>query len=209
MSSVTAHALRWCGVDGQARTDLLEEAFQAMIEAVHEAGTSLRPVIVEAAGVIAGCFAAGGKLLACGNGGSAATVQHFAGEMVGRFRDTGRPGLRALALSADSAVLTGWSSDTGYEDVFARQVATFGQAGDVLLCVSTSGRSPNLIRACQAAGRAGLRTVALLGPARGGLAQAADIVIAAPTQDAQRTQEFHLFILHVISEIVEKSMPGG
>jgi len=111
--------------------------------------------------VLSACFQQGGKVLLCGNGGSAADAQHCAAEFVGRFKCTERPGFPAMALTADSAVLTAWSNDVGYENVFARQVEAFGKAGDVLIGISTSGRSQNVVQAFAVARSQGMKTLAL------------------------------------------------
>src|SRR5215218_9874831 len=140
----------------------------------------------------------GGRLLVAGNGGSAAEAQHLAAELVGRLRDERIP-LSAIALTADSSAVTAISNDYGYEEVFARQVRAHGRPGDVLLVMSTSGRSPNLVRAVHAAREIGMRTWAMVGTAGNPLADACDEVLRCPG-DGQVVQELHLVSVHVMCE---------
>lgn len=185
---------------------LIDRGFDAIVQILRDSQRILRPSITEAAETIIGCFERGDKLLVCGNGGSAADAQHFVAELVGRFRHRTRPALPAYALSADSVILTASSNDMGYENVFARQVQAFGHRGDVLLCISTTGQSPNTIRACRQAHEQGLSCVALLGAKGGDLAHEADVVIPVPASDTQRVQEVHLVALHLLCELVEERM---
>ncbi|UWZ34056.1 SIS domain-containing protein [Dactylosporangium roseum] len=149
----------------------------------------------------------GGRLLVAGNGGSAAEAQHLAAELVGRLRDDRTP-LSAIALCADSSAVTAISNDYGYEEVFARQVRGHGRPGDILVTMSTSGRSRNLLAAVEAARTAGMRTWALTGPAPNPLAQAADEAIACPSDDSQVVQELHLVSVHVLCEHVDRTLPA-
>jgi D-inositol-3-phosphate glycosyltransferase len=183
--------------------------FEGASRTLHESRVRLRSAIVEAAEVLAACLGADGKLLICGNGGSAADAQHLAGEFVGRFRMPARPALPALALTADSAVVTAWANDAGYEDVFARQVEAFGRPGDVLFAISTSGRSPNVVRALEAARRRGLRTLALLGGDGGAAQPLADVAITVPAADTQHVQEVHIVVIHLLCELVEQRLAAG
>jgi len=162
--------------------------------------------IVSAAELIAGAFRSGGKVLLCGNGGSAADCQHMAAEFVSILRrDFERPGLPAIALTTDTSFLTAYANDFGYEGVFARQVEALGKAGDLLVGISTSGNSVNVIRAVESAHRIGMRTVALTG--RGGkLPGIADVAVSVPSADTQHIQEAHLAIEHVICELVERHL---
>ncbi|MBI4507787.1 MAG: SIS domain-containing protein [Chloroflexi bacterium] len=166
------------------------------------------PAILAAADLIAGAFEAGGKLLLCGNGGSAAQCQHIAAEFVGRLtRDFVRRALPAIALTTDTTLLTAFANDCGFEAVFARQVEALQRPGDVLIAVSTSGDSPNVIRAVEAARAAGLRTVALTGQG-GRLAAMAEVVIAVPSTNTQHVQEAHLAIGHILCDLVERRLCG-
>jgi len=187
----------------KTRLETLDREFEGIHDAVDRSRRVLGPVVVEAADQITRAFRVGGKVLVCGNGGSAADAQHFAGELVGRFRHRSRPGLPALALTADSSVITAWSNDMGYENVFARQVEAFGRQGDVLLCISTSGESSNLIRACARAHEAGFSCIALVGNGGGELAKIADRAIIVPSRDQQRIQEMQLCVLHLLCRLVE------
>lgn len=161
--------------------------------------------ITRAATIIADALATGHLVMVCGNGGSAAEAQHLAGELVGRFRRKREP-WPVLALTADSAVLTAVANDYGYETVFARQVAAFGHQGDVLVGISTSGESPNVVNAAGQARERGMSVIALTGrePTRLGLFS--DVAIAVPAPETALVQEVHSVLVHLISEIVESSL---
>lgn len=148
----------------------------------------------------------GGRLLVAGNGGSAAEAQHLAAELVGRLRDERQP-LSAIALTPDSSAVTAIGNDYGFEEVFARQVRAHGRPGDVLLLMSTSGRSPNLHAAVRAARESGLRTWALSGPGPNPLAEACDEALCCPSGDSQVVQELHLVSVHVLCEYVDRALP--
>jgi len=164
--------------------------------------------IASAADVIAEAFRSGGKLLLCGNGGSAADCQHMAAEFVSRLtKDFERPGLPAIALTTDTSFLTAYTNDCGYEGVFARQVQALGRARDVLLGISTSGNSANVIQAMELARGLGLKSVALTG-AGGRLAKLADVAITVPCEDTQHIQEAHLAIEHLLCLLVEQALFG-
>jgi len=152
-------------------------------------------------------LAAGGRLLVAGNGGSAAEAQHLVTELVGKLRDDRRP-LSAIALCADSSAVTAISNDYGYENMFARQVRAHGRPDDILLLLSTSGRSVNLVRAAQAGREAGLRCWALTGPVPNPLAETCAEVVAVPSPDLQVVQELHLVSAHVLCEYVDAALPG-
>ncbi len=190
----------------EVQQQIVDQGFTSIMQVLHETHRVLHPVIIEAADAVAACFIKGCKLLVCGNGGSAADAQHFVAEMMGRFKYQNRAALPAVALTADSALITAWSNDVGYEHVFARQVQALGRPGDILICISTTGNSANLIRACEEAHAAGLVCLALTGGKGGELAAGADIGIFVPAADVPRTQEIHLFVLHLICELVEEQM---
>lgn len=150
----------------------------------------------------------GGKLLFCGNGGSAADAQHLATEYVVRFRRNRRP-LPAIALTTDTSLLTAAANDFGFEHVFARQVEALGSEGDLLFLHSTSGVSPNLIAAARAAKSCGVRSVALLARGGGPLAAEVDVAIVLPTDDGAHAQELHIAIGHVVCDLVEERLAAA
>ncbi|MFI5845221.1 SIS domain-containing protein [Catenuloplanes sp. NPDC051500] len=149
----------------------------------------------------------GGRLLVAGNGGSAAEAQHLAAELVGRLRDERRP-LSAIALTPDSAAVTAIGNDYGFEQVFARQVHAHGRPGDVLILMSTSGRSPNLVAAAQAAREQGVRSWAMTGAEPNPLAAACDETFGCPSSDSQVVQELHLVAVHLLCSYVDLSLPA-
>ena len=149
----------------------------------------------------------GGKILLCGNGGSAADAQHLAGELVSRFMFDRAP-LPALALTVDTSVLTAIGNDYGYEETFARQVRGLGRSGDVLAAFSTSGRSPNILKALEAARAGGLVTTGFTGTNNGPMAEHCDLLLRAPTASTPLIQQIHITIGHVICQIVEEAMFG-
>lgn len=153
--------------------------------------------VERAADVLAAAFEADHTLLVFGNGGSAADAQHLAAELVGRF-GVERRGLPAVALTANEAMLTAWSNDRSFEDVFARQIEALGRPGDVALGISTSGMSANVVRAMARARAAGLRTIGMTGAGGGRVAESCDVLLAAPFTDTARVQEVHLVTYHAI-----------
>jgi len=156
---------------------------------------------------LAGLLVGGGRLLAAGNGGSAAEAQHLTAELVGKLRDD-RPALSAIALTAETSSLTAVSNDFGYDEVFARQVRAHGRPDDTLLLLSTSGRSANLLAAAEAAASIGMRVLGLTGPAPNPLAALCSDVLAVPSPDAQVVQELHLVSVHVLCEYVDLALPS-
>jgi D-sedoheptulose 7-phosphate isomerase len=166
------------------------------------------PPVLERAIAVYECLRAGGKSLACGNGGSAADAQHLAAELVGRFREE-RQALPAIALTADTALLTALSNDYGYERVFARQVEALARPGDVLLAFSTSGNSANVVQAAQTARRRGCTVVALTGARGGELAGHADVLLKAPSSTVARIQEVHTLCIHVLCEALDALIRAG
>lgn len=161
----------------------------------------LRHDIETTAQLIARCLMNGNKVMLCGNGGSASDAQHFAAELTGRFLKN-RPALAAMALSSNAAVLTCIGNDFGFDEVFARQVEAFGQTGDCLVAISTSGNSENVVRAVKAARRRGVSTIALCGE-DGKLNRICEQVMAVPTASTARIQEAHIFIIHTLCALVE------
>ncbi len=161
----------------------------------------------EAASAMVACLKGGGTVFACGNGGSAAQAAHFAGELVGRFRMT-RRALRAVSLSDNPAVVTSLSNDYSYDDVYARQIAGLARPGDVLLALSTSGNSENVVRACRAARENDVRVVALTGCGGGRLQGLCDSLVVVDNDDTARIQEVHLMAIHVLCDVVESELCG-
>ena len=163
-------------------------------------------VIVAMARMIAGTFEDGGKVLLCGNGGSAADAQHLATELTIRYRSSvDRPALPAIVLSTDTSALTAGANDLGYDAVFARLVEAYGREGDLLIGLSTSGNSQSVVNALENARRQGMKTLALLGGDGGELKGAADLEIIVPhSGSADRVQECHITIGHVIIDLVER-----
>ena len=150
---------------------------------------------------------AGNKILFCGNGGSAADSQHLAAELVGRFK-VDRPAMAAMALTVDTSVLTSIANDYGFEDVFARQVEGQGRPGDVLIGLSTSGNSANVLKAFDKARMMGLRTVALTGAGGGKCRAAAELCLCVPAETSDRIQEMHIAVGHLICGRIEAALHG-
>jgi D-sedoheptulose 7-phosphate isomerase len=161
--------------------------------------------VQRAAEMIAAALRAGGKFLVFGNGGSAADAQHIAGEMVNRFLQT-RRALPAIALTTDGGVLTCVANDTGFENIFARQIEALGTRGDVCLAISTSGTSANIIKACQQAREQGIQIIGLLGRDGGQVASHCDLALIVPSNDTQRIQETHNLIGHILCELIESEL---
>ena len=172
---------------------------------VFEALSSLEIKIDEAASLMHETLTSDGKLMFCGNGGSAADSQHLAAEFVGRYIND-RPPIAAIALSTDTSALTCISNDYGYEHVFSRQVSSLGRAGDTLIGISTSGNSANVIRAVEAAKQKGVRTVALLGRDGGALKDMVDVAIVVPSNVTAHIQEAHIFIGHHFCSALEQKL---
>jgi len=179
----------------------LRDAIAAATETLR-ALSSLEPQMAQAADVIDQCLRAGNKLLVCGNGGSAADASHFATELVVRFAKD-RRALPAICLTSDSGILTAAGNDYGFDEIFARQVAAFGVPGDVLICLTTSGKSRNLIRALEEAKTRKLRTIAFLGRDGGSSTGIADLDLLVKSDSTARVQEAHQLLLHVLCETIE------
>ena len=162
--------------------------------------------VLAATQAIARSLAHGGKVMLCGNGGSAADCQHIAAEFVGRMGNPDRPPLPALALTTDTSCLTAMANDYGFEDIFRRQVEVLGHRGDVLVAISTSGNSSNLLRAVAAAKQRGMETVGLLGRGGGALKGVVDVAIEVPSDNTQRIQEGHITVGHIICDLVERML---
>ncbi len=197
-------------IDLQSIVQKKTESLKNALESIEEAGRSDRSrfLFVEALSravqITLDALRSGKKIIAAGNGGSAAEAQHLSGEIVGRFRGD-KPPLPALCLHGDTSSLTAIANDFGYESVFSRQIRAFGEKGDVLFLLSTSGRSKNLLEAAGAARSLGISSIAMLGRRGGDLADLCDVVIPAPSEDPQTVQEMHLFAIHCIAWAVEEA----
>ena len=188
----------------------VEDHFAESLE-VKRAAQVLAPDIVAAGQSITRSLLQDGKVLSCGNGGSAADAQHLSSEFLNRF-ELERPGLPAIALTTDSSTLTSIANDYAYQEIFAKQVRALGQPGDVLLAISTSGNSDNVVRAIDAAHERGLLVVAMTGRDGGQIAKAlteGDIELRVPAERTCRIQEVHLLVIHCLCDIVDQELLGG
>ena len=184
--------------------DVVREHFRRSADIKLRTAEACAEDIARAATAIVDSFRNGGKLLICGNGGSAADAQHMAAELVSRLTlDFERPGLPAIALTTDTSFLTAYANDFAFEGVFARQVQALARAGDVLIGISTSGSSKNVVAAFEQAKSAGVTTIALTGE-RGGLNDMADIAICIPASQTAHIQEAHLAVEHILCHLVER-----
>ncbi|CAN5260238.1 phosphoheptose isomerase [soil metagenome] len=194
--------------------DLLErikQSFSDSIQTKINAADMLPPAIAEASEAMVAAFLEGGKILCCGNGGSAADSQHFAAEMLNRF-ETERPSLPAIALTTDTSTLTSIANDYSYNEIFSKQIKALGRAGDILLAISTSGNSANVIQAIHTAHDRKMRVVALTGYEGGNMAHyinANDIEIRVPARSTARIQETHLLILHCLCDLIDYRLFGS
>lgn len=168
---------------------------------------SMAPALEKAGAAMLQCLLGGGKLLICGNGGSASDAQHFAAEIVGRF-EKDRRAYPAVALSTDTSILTAVGNDYGYDEVFARQVQGLGQPGDILIGISTSGGSENVVRAVKYARGMSMPTIGLLGKDGGVLKELVDRAIVVENDTTARIQEAHIFILHYWAGLIERGLIG-
>jgi len=191
--------------DDRAAEDLLVATLAETIALHERVGREASRAVLTAAAAIVDSLGRGGTLLLFGNGGSAADAQHVAAELVGRFQRE-RRALAAIALTVDSSVLTSIANDYSYDRVFARQIEALGHAGDVALGISTSGRSASVVDALVAARTGGLKTIALTGRDGGAVGAAADIHINVASSSTARVQEVHRTLLHVICDLVERSV---
>ena len=190
--------------------DRIEQHFAESI-AVKQASVVLAPAIAQAASLIVATLRRGGKVLSCGNGGSAADAQHFAAELVNRF-ETERPPLAAVALTTDTSTLTSIANDYAYAQVFSKQVRALARRGDALLAISTSGNSANVLEAVAAAHDLGARVVALTGGGGGKMAsllRADDVHVCVPHRSTARVQEVHLLVLHCLCDAIDFQLFGA
>lgn len=195
-------------MDWQTR---IEQHFQASITTKQESLASLNPAIQDAAQLLINALNKGGKILSCGNGGSAGDAQHFSSELLNRF-EIERPGLPAIALTTDSSTLTSIANDYDYDRVFARQVEALGQANDVLLAISTSGNSANVNQAILSAHTKGMNVVALSGKEGGSMQtilQDNDVELRVISNSTARIQETHLLIIHCLCDLIDQSIASN
>jgi D-sedoheptulose 7-phosphate isomerase len=183
--------------------NLLSNSLQEHLDTIQKLLQSSLPKIEESGRMICDALTRGNKILICGNGGSAADAQHIAAELVGYYENQ-RRSWPAIALTTDTSALTAVSNDLGFENVFARQVAGLAQAGDVLIAITTSGKSKNVLRAVEQAKERGCQTIALVGASAEILAPLCDIVVAVPASRTSRIQEAHITIGHLWCEIVDQ-----
>jgi D-sedoheptulose 7-phosphate isomerase len=181
-----------------------QEIHESIAVQVELAKVGVREIVL-AGRKIADCLQIGGKLIVFGNGGSAADSQHIAAEFVGRYR-VDRKAIAAIALTTDSSTLTSISNDYGFENTFSRQLEAIGKPGDVVLAISTSGNSPNVLRAVEVAKELGLLTVGLSGRSGGKLGGYVDLCLRVPSDSTPRIQEAHSLIIHILSGIVENAV---
>lgn len=191
--------------------EAIRRQFEESIAVKQAALAELVPAIDRAAGGLVDVLRAGGKVLSCGNGGSAGDAQHFSSELLNRF-ERERPGLAAVALSTDTSTLTSIANDYAYDQVFSRQVRALGRRGDALLAISTSGNSPNVLEAIRAAHEQGLAVVALTGRDGGGVGRllaADDVEIRVPSARTARIQEVHLLVIHCLCDAIDGALFGA
>lgn len=190
--------------------DRVSQMFNDSIATKQAALKVLVPPIVAGAKLMADSLKKDGKVMSCGNGGSAADSQHFSAELLNRF-ERERPGLAGIALTTDTSTLTSISNDYEYNEIFSKQVRALGRAGDVLLAISTSGNSPNVMRAIDAAHEKGIHVVALTGRDGGKMApqlKAGDVEIRVPAKVTARIQEVHLLALHCLCDLIDQQLFG-
>ncbi|WP_431521284.1 phosphoheptose isomerase [Alloalcanivorax xenomutans] len=191
--------------------DRIRQLFAESLETKAKAGEVLPEVIAMAGQVMVECLLNGGKILSCGNGGSAGDAQHFSSELLNRF-EMERPALPAVALTTDSSTLTSIANDYSYNEIFSKQVRALGNGGDVLLAISTSGNSANVIQAIQAAHDREMTVVALTGRDGGGMASLLlpeDVEIRVPSKITARIQEVHLLVIHCLCDLIDSQLFGS
>ncbi len=186
---------------------LFENHLNNSIATLKNLQSALATPLFEAAQLLADCIRGGGKILIAGNGGSAADAQHIAAEFVVRLsHNLERPAIPAIALTTDSSILTAGGNDIGFEKVFARQVEALATQKDIFWAISTSGNSPNIVKAAEQAGQAGCKTIAFLGGSGGKMRELADVAVIVPSSNTQHIQEGHICLYHILVEFVERSL---
>lgn len=192
------------GVEQQEQ--LVDDNLLHLIQTIQRSREKLESAMVETGKIMSDCLANNGKILACGNGGSAMDAQHFAGELVGHFMVPHRHGLPAMSLTSDQGILTAWGNDTNFENIFARQVEAYGQPGDVLLAISTSGNSANVIEALKTAREKNMICIGLIGKDGGKMKDLCDIGLVVPSDNTQHIQEVHIHLIHTLCELIEHQL---
>jgi D-sedoheptulose 7-phosphate isomerase len=190
--------------------DRLLQHFNASIETKAQAAEVLPPYIEHAANMMVASLVSGGKILSCGNGGSAGDSQHFSSEMLNRF-ERERPSLPAIALTTDSSTVTSIANDYSYNEIFSKQIRALGNEGDILLAISTSGGSKNVVEAIKAAHDRDMQVVALTGKDGGNMAALLtdnDVEIRVPSEVTARIQEVHLLVIHCLCDLIDCSLFG-
>jgi len=190
---------------------IVRDHFAESIAVKQTAMESLALPVAAGGALLTRCLLDDGKILSCGNGGSAGDAQHFSSELLNRF-EMERPGLPGLALTTDTSTLTSISNDYAYEEIFAKQVRALGRPGDVLLAISTSGNSENVCRAITAAHERGMPVLALTGRDGGRMASmlgADDVEIRVPAERTARIQEVHLVVIHCLCDLIDRTLLGG
>lgn len=187
----------------------IKNNFEESIKTKTIVSATLAETIVEASQVFVKCLLDNNKILVCGNGGSAADSQHFASELINRFEIERPISLPAIALTTDTSTITSIANDYSYSEIFAKQIRALGQAGDILMLITTSGMAQNILRACEAAQSRGLKIIALSGKDGGalaGLLNATDIEIRVPGSSTARIQETHLLIIHCLCDLIDNQL---
>lgn len=202
---VAAGAASFISAEPAMDTELVREHFSRHLETARLAADVLPESIERCRQCLTAALRAGGKILVMGNGGSAADAQHFAAELVGRFLRE-RRALAAIALTTDTSILTALGNDYGFDAIFARQVEALARPGDVVMAISTSGNSANLIQALDRARAMGCTTVGLLGRDGGRAVTAVDLALIVPSAETPRIQEMHALIVHILCDLVERDL---
>ncbi len=184
--------------------DIILEILEIAVETKRHCIETNVDKIIEAAGMLASCIASGNKILIFGNGGSAADAQHLAAEFVNRFQIE-RPPLAAIALTTDTSILTSIGNDYHFDDIFSKQIKALGQKGDIAWCISTSGNSPNVLKAVAAAQKIGITTIGFTGRA-GKLSDCADLVFSVESDTTARIQESHIFLGHILCDLLDRKL---
>ncbi len=192
----------------QNLTDFIERDILGQAEAFRRLAAEQSATIASIAEACIASLKAGGKVLFCGNGGSAADSQHLAAELIGRYK-LNRPAIASVALTTDTSILTALGNDYGYDTIFARQVEGLGKPGDVLIGLSTSGNSKNVMLAFEKAKELGVTTVAFTGEGGGAMAAAADIALCVPSPITNHIQEMHITCGHLVCELIERALHGN